>query len=240
MFRDTRQTFGATPWSIHRSWTQLSPTSTVPSASATRATAMPRPCTCRRLANIPANYATEGTCTTSSRERRPPLMVGKWGPGFATFHTPITTARRRFGTTIHALGMTRLNVYAGPAGFFIIRGGPSGDGAVLDSRTGTPAVLPAPAPAVGDPAGLDVLRDPDRGPGLRVQRRWFTVLSGCARVLRRDRRSLPPGRYGLLAGLEPRVLRELPHCPTGIPGRSTTCSSAATASASSTAASRAS
>ena len=46
--------------------------------------------------------------------------------------------------------MTRLNVYAGPAGFFIIRGGPAGDGAVLDSRTGTPAVLPGPAPKEND------------------------------------------------------------------------------------------
>jgi spore coat protein A, manganese oxidase len=48
------------------------------------------------------------------------------------------------------LGMTRLNVYAGPAGFFIIRGGPEGDGAVLDSRFGTPAVLPGPAPKEND------------------------------------------------------------------------------------------
>ncbi len=50
----------------------------------------------------------------------------------------------------HALGMTRLNVYAGPAGFYLIRGGPGGDKAVLDSRTGMPAVLPGPAPIAGD------------------------------------------------------------------------------------------
>ena len=46
--------------------------------------------------------------------------------------------------------MTRLNVYAGPAGFYIIRGGPHGDDAVLDARFGTPAVLPGPAPRHGD------------------------------------------------------------------------------------------
>ena len=46
--------------------------------------------------------------------------------------------------------MTRLNVYAGPAGFYIIRGGPAGDDAVLDSRFGTPAVLPGPAPNEND------------------------------------------------------------------------------------------
>jgi FtsP/CotA-like multicopper oxidase with cupredoxin domain len=47
--------------------------------------------------------------------------------------------------------MTRLNVYAGPAGFYIVRGGPAGDDAVIDSRVGTKAVLPGPAPAADDP-----------------------------------------------------------------------------------------
>jgi FtsP/CotA-like multicopper oxidase with cupredoxin domain len=46
--------------------------------------------------------------------------------------------------------MTRLNVYAGPAGFYLIRGGPAGDKAVLDSRTGQTAVLPGPAPREND------------------------------------------------------------------------------------------
>ena len=46
--------------------------------------------------------------------------------------------------------MTRLNVYAGPAGFFLVRGGPEGDKAVRDSRSGTTAVLPGPAPKEGD------------------------------------------------------------------------------------------
>ena len=46
--------------------------------------------------------------------------------------------------------MTRLNVYAGPAGFFIVRGGPAGDAAVVDSRNGRAATLPGPAPKEGD------------------------------------------------------------------------------------------
>ncbi|MCB0185097.1 MAG: multicopper oxidase domain-containing protein, partial [Caldilineaceae bacterium] len=46
----------------------------------------------------------------------------------------------------HTLGMTRLNVYAGPAGFYIIRGGSDGDAALRDSRTGRLALLPLPAP----------------------------------------------------------------------------------------------
>jgi FtsP/CotA-like multicopper oxidase with cupredoxin domain len=44
--------------------------------------------------------------------------------------------------------MTRLNVYAGPAGFWLIRGGP--DDKVLDSRTGAKGALPGPAPRRGD------------------------------------------------------------------------------------------
>ena len=43
--------------------------------------------------------------------------------------------------------MTRLNVYAGPAGFWLIRGG-ANDGAV-EYDTGLPAVLPGPAPVAG-------------------------------------------------------------------------------------------
>ena len=46
--------------------------------------------------------------------------------------------------------MTRLNVYAGPAGFFLVRGGPQGEKAILDSRSGASAVLPGPAPMEGD------------------------------------------------------------------------------------------
>lgn len=48
----------------------------------------------------------------------------------------------------HSLGMTRSNVYAGPAGFWIVRGGVN-DGAI-DNLTGLPALLPGPAPAAGD------------------------------------------------------------------------------------------
>ena len=48
-----------------------------------------------------------------------------WGPGFATFQYPNDNRASTIWYHDHALGMTRLNVYAGPAGFYIIRGGPS-------------------------------------------------------------------------------------------------------------------
>jgi FtsP/CotA-like multicopper oxidase with cupredoxin domain len=47
----------------------------------------------------------------------------------------------------HSLGMTRSNVYAGPAGFWLIRGGKWDK--IKDTATGTLAVLPGPAPVAG-------------------------------------------------------------------------------------------
>ena len=87
--------------------------------------------------------------------------------------------------------MTRLNVYAGPAGFYIIRGGPAGDDAVLDTRTGLPAVLPGPAPKEGDkfPPNKTYYEIPIADPGPLVQRRRLAVLPGHARLLRRHRRA---------------------------------------------------
>ena len=46
--------------------------------------------------------------------------------------------------------MTRLNVYAGPAGFFLDPRRSCRRQAVLDGRSGTTAVLPGPAPKEGD------------------------------------------------------------------------------------------
>jgi FtsP/CotA-like multicopper oxidase with cupredoxin domain len=96
--------------------------------------------------NIPAGYATEGTWYNFFAGK----AAAQWGPGFATFQYPNLNRASTIWYHDHALGMTRLNVYAGPAGFYLIRGGPAGDGAVLDSRFGTPAVLPGPAPKDGD------------------------------------------------------------------------------------------
>ncbi|WP_199836130.1 multicopper oxidase family protein [Streptomyces sp. TP-A0356] len=67
-----------------------------------------------------------------------------WRPGEAVFHY----ANRSRASTLwfhdHALGITRLNVYAGMAGFYLLRGGPS------DLEEG---ILPGPAPRLGDPPG---------------------------------------------------------------------------------------
>jgi spore coat protein A len=100
--------------------------------------------------NVPDGFATEGTWYNFFADKAAASYGAAWGPGFATFQYPNPDRAATKWYHDHTLGMTRLNVYAGPAGFYIIRGGPAGDKAVLDSRTGTTAVLPSPAPREGD------------------------------------------------------------------------------------------
>jgi FtsP/CotA-like multicopper oxidase with cupredoxin domain len=100
--------------------------------------------------NIPDGFATEGTWYDFFATKASTTNGTAWGPGFATFQYPNRNRASTLWYHDHALGMTRLNVYAGPAGFYIVRGGPSGDTAVLDGRFGTQAVLPGPAPREGD------------------------------------------------------------------------------------------
>jgi FtsP/CotA-like multicopper oxidase with cupredoxin domain len=96
--------------------------------------------------NIPVGYATEGTWYDFFRGKAAARFGASWGPGFATFQYPNRDRASTNWYHDHALGMTRLNVYAGPAGFYIIRGGPDGDLALRDTRTGRLALLPGPAP----------------------------------------------------------------------------------------------
>ena len=100
--------------------------------------------------NVPAEYATEGTWYEFFAGKAARTYGVTWGPGFATFQYPNENRASTIWYHDHTLGMTRLNVYAGPAGFYIVRGGPSGDDAVRDSRTGGKASLPGPAPREND------------------------------------------------------------------------------------------
>ena len=100
--------------------------------------------------DIPDGYATQGTWYDFFEGKASSKFGTTWGPGFATFQYPNDQREATLWYHDHTLGMTRLNVYAGPAGFFLVRGGPEGEKAVVDSRTGTTAVLPGPAPNEGD------------------------------------------------------------------------------------------
>ncbi|MGH9005625.1 MAG: bilirubin oxidase, partial [Acidimicrobiia bacterium] len=100
--------------------------------------------------DLPADHATTGTWYSFFAGKAATKFGVEWGPGFATFHYPNDQRESTLWYHDHTLGMTRLNVYAGPAGFFLVRGGPEGDKAIVDSRTGTTAVLPSPAPNEND------------------------------------------------------------------------------------------
>jgi spore coat protein A, manganese oxidase len=97
--------------------------------------------------NIPDGFATEGTwygffAAKSAAAGRP------WTNGSATAEYPNINRASTLWFHDHTLGMTRANVYAGPAGFYILRGGP--DSLALDSRTQKAALLPSPAPGAND------------------------------------------------------------------------------------------
>ena len=101
--------------------------------------------------NIPPGYARNGTWFRFFAAKAAGSYGVGWRPGSAVFQYPNENRASTIWYHDHALGMTRLNVYAGPAGFYLIRGGPAGDDAVIDSRFGTRAVLPGPAPTENDP-----------------------------------------------------------------------------------------
>ncbi|MFD2766126.1 multicopper oxidase family protein [Micromonospora eburnea] len=101
--------------------------------------------------DIPAGFATVGTWYNFFKGKAAAKFDVTWRPGLAIFQYPNTDRASTNWYHDHTLGLTRLNVYAGPAGFYLLRGGPAGDDAVRDSRTGRRAVLPGPAPQENDP-----------------------------------------------------------------------------------------
>jgi len=72
--------------------------------------------------NIPAGYASTGTFFDHFNAK----YAQGWDPasGAVTFHYPNDQRATTLWYHDHTLGMTRVNVYAGPAGFYLIRGGP--------------------------------------------------------------------------------------------------------------------
>jgi FtsP/CotA-like multicopper oxidase with cupredoxin domain len=152
--------------------------------------------------NIPAGYADRGTWYTYFRNKAKGkgfLAPGTndWEQGTAVFEYPNNQRAATLWYHDHTLGMTRLNVYAGPAGFLIVRGGP-GD-KVLDAATGLPAVLPGPAPALGDVPGMAYYEIP-----IAVQDRSFND----------DGSLFYPDNRAFFEGLSPDQL-QIPFIPDG-------------------------
>lgn len=74
--------------------------------------------------NIPSGYFNRGSFYDIFKAEAALRHGVIWDPGTATFQY----ANDQLATTLwfhdHSLGMTRVNVYAGPVGFYLIRGGP--------------------------------------------------------------------------------------------------------------------
>ncbi len=94
--------------------------------------------------NIPPGFATVGTWYDQFRAKSKALWNVDWEPGSSTYTYQNDQRATMLWYHDHALGLTRVNVYAGPVGMYVIRGGAS------DLPPGT---LPGPAPATGDRAG---------------------------------------------------------------------------------------
>jgi FtsP/CotA-like multicopper oxidase with cupredoxin domain len=71
--------------------------------------------------NIPAGYANTGTFFDYFNA----TYGHNWSPGTAAFKYPNDQPATTLWYHDHTLGMTRANVYAGPAGYWLVRGGPN-------------------------------------------------------------------------------------------------------------------
>jgi spore coat protein A len=111
--------------------------------------------------NIPAGYARVGSFYEEFKAKSQAKWHQAWPPGTAVFQYQNDERASTLWFHDHTLGMTRANVYAGPAGFYLLRGGSS------DLPEG---VLPGPAPRLGDPPGTRYYEIP-----LAVQDRSFNA-----------------------------------------------------------------
>jgi FtsP/CotA-like multicopper oxidase with cupredoxin domain len=138
--------------------------------------------------NIPPGFGRVGSFYQRFRAEAQRLYHQAWTPGSAVFQYDNDQRAATMWYHDHTLGMTRVNVYAGPAGFYLLRGGPA------DAVGGT---LPGPAPALGDPLGMRYYEIP-----LAIQDRSFNA----------DGSLFYPDSRAFFEGLEPSQL-QIPFIP---------------------------
>jgi FtsP/CotA-like multicopper oxidase with cupredoxin domain len=138
--------------------------------------------------NIPSGYARRGSLYRRFQAKAQRALHQAWTPGSAVFQYDNDQRAATMWYHDHTLGMTRVNVYAGPAGFYLLRGGPD------DAVQGT---LPGPAPALGDPPGREYFEIP-----IAIQDRSFTA----------DGALFYPDNRAFFEGLDPSQL-QIPFMP---------------------------
>ena len=147
-----------------------------------------------RANNIPATYATQGTLVNQYGRITNPANRPGVGEFIYRNDQPSTTIWYHD----HSLGMTRSNVYAGPAGFWLLREPGGGETGLV---TGT---LPGPAPVYGEdlattnlPASLGGSREKYREIPIVIQGRSFNA----------DGSLFYPGDRAFFEGVEPNKLK---------------------------------
>jgi FtsP/CotA-like multicopper oxidase with cupredoxin domain len=138
--------------------------------------------------NIPSGYARVGSFYDTFRSKAEGLLGQPWTPGSAVFEYDNDQRAATMWYHDHTLGMTRSNVYAGPAGFYLLRGGPS------DAVGGR---LPGPAPTLGDRPGTRYYEIP-----IAIQDRSFNA----------DGSLFYPDNRAFFEGLDPAQL-QIPFIP---------------------------
>ncbi len=111
-------------------------------------------------ANIPMGYARTGTWYDTFKAEAEADLGQTWTPGSAVFEYLNDQRATTLWFHDHSLGITRSNVYAGTAGFYLIRGGPDD----------LAEALPGPAPRTDDLPGTNYFEIP-----VLVQDRSFRV-----------------------------------------------------------------
>jgi spore coat protein A len=148
--------------------------------------------------NIPAGYASAGRLFDDSTGTNPGNL------GYADYKYRNDQPATTLWYHDHALGMTRSNVYAGPAGFWLIRGGRYDHPTV--ARTGADAVLPGPPPTRGQ--GVLDLNTPGR---IRNMIRALPIVIQ-DRSFNTDGSLFYPETRAFFEGLEPQQLK-IPFIP---------------------------
>lgn len=152
--------------------------------------------------NIPAGYARSGTLFDDATGANPGNL------GYADYYYRQDQPATTLWYHDHALGMTRNNVYAGPAGFWLVRGG-AYDGATVQG-SGEPAVLPGPAPVEGE--GVVQVNFPSALGGEREKYREIPIAMQDRSFQKNGKELFYPKERAFFEGVMPSMLR-IPFAP---------------------------
>jgi FtsP/CotA-like multicopper oxidase with cupredoxin domain len=147
--------------------------------------------------NIPGKLATAGSLFDDATGTNPGNL------GYADYSYRQDQPATTLWYHDHSLGMTRLNVYAGPAGFWLVRGGSYDGGDDFSTPALNDAVLPSPAPVAGE--GVLALNVP--GDPVRNKIREIPIVIQDRSFDQNGKKLFYPGNRAFFEGLPPKDLK---------------------------------